>query len=302
MHSQAPLIPDRTSHAYLRDMPAFLKFTNVITRHTFCLCYSVMTGEHKCCKTLCNGKTSRGSNPARPYQVVVAATRDMGIGKDGKLPWNLPSDLRYFKELTTTTSTPGKRNAVIMGRKTWESIPQKYRPLPGRLNIVLTRSGKFEGVKPEDLVMCRDLPLALKLLAEPPYSLAVERVFVIGGGQVLREALNAPGCQAIHLTDIETNFDCDTFIPRIDASLFCKWCSTGPMVENNIRFSFVTFVHGSISSEESSSSLTDIKCATSIDPELIRRKQSGFNCLKQVQEIIATPNTGKWGDFAGVSL
>jgi len=154
-------------------MPAFSKFVNVNRRRPFC-------------KTLRNGETDIGSNLARPYQVVVAATRDMGIGKDGRLPWTLPSDLRYFKELTTITSTPGKRNAVIMGRKTWESIPQKYRPLPGRLNVVLTRSGKLEATKSEDLVICRDLPLALKLLAEPPYSPAVEKVFVIGGGQVLR--------------------------------------------------------------------------------------------------------------------
>jgi len=97
-----------------------------------------MTGEHKFCKTLRSGEADIGFNLARHYQVVAAATRDMSIGKDGSLPWTLPSNLRYSKELTTTTSTPGKRNVVIMGRKTWESIPQKYRPLPGRLNVVLT--------------------------------------------------------------------------------------------------------------------------------------------------------------------
>uniref|UniRef100_A0A7C9ECN4 dihydrofolate reductase n=1 Tax=Opuntia streptacantha TaxID=393608 RepID=A0A7C9ECN4_OPUST len=276
-HSQAALIPYRISHAYRLEMPAFSKFVNVNRRHPFC-------------KTLRNGETDIGSNLARPYQVVVAATRDMGIGKDGRLPWTLPSDLRYFKELTTTTSTPGKRNAVIMGRKTWESIPPKYRPLPGRLNVVLTRSGKLEATKSVDLVICRDLPLALKLLAEPPHSPAVEKVFVIGGGQVLRDALNAPGCEAIHLTDIETNFDCDTFIPHIDSSVFHKWCSTGPVVENDIRFSFVTYIHSRISSEESFPSPADIKCDGNIDPELMRKKRSEFSCLKQVQEIIATAN------------
>ena len=58
----------------------------------------------------------------------------------GSLPWNLPGDLRYFKELTSRTADPAKRNAVIMGRKTWESIPPKFRPLPGRVNVVLSRS------------------------------------------------------------------------------------------------------------------------------------------------------------------
>jgi dihydrofolate reductase/thymidylate synthase len=57
----------------------------------------------------------------------------------GSLPWSLPGDLKYFRELTQRTSDPAKQNAVIMGRKTWESIPVKFRPLAGRINVVLTR-------------------------------------------------------------------------------------------------------------------------------------------------------------------
>ena len=133
-----------------------------------------------------NGDVDVGADNQRTYQVVVAATRDMGIGKDGKLPWRLPSDLKFFKELTMTTSDPGKKNAVVMGRKTWESIPPKYRPLPGRLNVVLTRSGNFDIATAEDVVTCGNIPSALKLLAESPYSLSIERVFIIGGGQILR--------------------------------------------------------------------------------------------------------------------
>jgi len=133
-----------------------------------------------------NGDVDVGADNQRTYQVVVAATRDMGIGKDGKLPWRLPSDLKFFKELTMTTSDPGKKNAVVMGRKTWESIPPKYRPLPGRLNVVLARSGNFDIATAEDVVTCGNIPSALKLLAESPYSLSIERVFIIGGGQILR--------------------------------------------------------------------------------------------------------------------
>lgn len=59
----------------------------------------------------------------------------------GTLPWSIPGDLRYFKELTSRTADPGKQNAVIMGRRTWESLPPKFRPLPGRLNVVLSRNG-----------------------------------------------------------------------------------------------------------------------------------------------------------------
>jgi len=71
---------------------------------------------------------------------VVATERSRGIGKDGGLPWKLPGDMAYFKALTSTTRDGKRVNAVVMGRKTWDSIPDKFRPLPGRLNVVLSRS------------------------------------------------------------------------------------------------------------------------------------------------------------------
>lgn len=133
-----------------------------------------------------NGNGNGLPDPRRTYQVVVAATRDMGIGKDGKLPWNLPSDLKIFKEITVKTSDPGKKNAVLMGRKTWESIPVEKRPLPGRLNVVLTRSGSFDIATAENVLICGSVASALELLAAAPYCLSIEKVFVIGGGEILR--------------------------------------------------------------------------------------------------------------------
>lgn len=125
-------------------------------------------------------------DPRRTYQVVVAATRTMGIGKDGKLPWSLPSDLKFFKDVTMSTSDPAKKNAVVMGRKTWESIPLEHRPLTGRLNVVLTRSGSFDIATAENVLICGSLVSALELLASSPYCLSIERVFLIGGGEILR--------------------------------------------------------------------------------------------------------------------
>lgn len=135
---------------------------------------------------LSNGNGNAHSTPQRTYQVVVAATRNMGIGKEGKLPWRLPSDLKFFKGITGTTSDPSRKNAVIMGRKTWESIPLEYRPLPGRLNVVLTRSGSFDIATAENVVICGSLGSALQLLAASPYGLSIENVFVIGGGEIFR--------------------------------------------------------------------------------------------------------------------
>ena len=81
----------------------------------------------------------------RNFQLVVACTRQWGIGKAGTMPWKLKLDVAYFKALTTRTADPQKQNAVIMGRKTWESIPTKFRPLAGRINVVLSRAPLFAG-------------------------------------------------------------------------------------------------------------------------------------------------------------
>ncbi|KAI4318635.1 hypothetical protein MLD38_032312 [Melastoma candidum] len=188
----------------------------------------------------CNGSVP--SSALRSYQIVVAATRAMGIGKNGKLPWRLPSDLKFFKNLTLTTVETGKRNAIIMGRKTWESIPLDYRPLSGRLNVVLTRSGNLGIGAAENVIKCGSLSSALELLASSPYRSSIERVFVIGGGEIFREALNGPRCDAIHFTDVETPLECDTFMPEIDMSMFHPWYSSFPTEEKDIRYSFITYV------------------------------------------------------------
>ena len=77
----------------------------------------------------------------RKFHVVVAASLpEFGIGFEGKLPWRIAEDMKHFKQITSQTVDKNKQNAVIMGRKTWESIPSKFRPLPDRLNVVLTRN------------------------------------------------------------------------------------------------------------------------------------------------------------------
>ena len=79
----------------------------------------------------------------RPLNCIVAVSQNMGIGKDGNLPWPpLRNEFRYFQRMTTVSSVEGKQNLVIMGRKTWLSIPEKNRPLKDRINIVLSRELK----------------------------------------------------------------------------------------------------------------------------------------------------------------
>ncbi|KAK8447687.1 hypothetical protein SEVIR_8G128200v4 [Setaria viridis] len=225
-----------------------------------------------------NGDSQSG--PQRNYQVVVAATRDMGIGKDGVLPWKLLGDLKFFKEVTLSTSDPAKKNAVIMGRKTWESIPVKSRPLPGRLNVILTRSGSFDFATVENVVICGSMKSALELLASTPYCVSIEKVFVIGGGQVLREYLNGPACEAIHLTDVQSSIECDTFIPPIDFSVFQPWYSSFPVVESNIRHSFVTFVRVRKSLEETH--VSNGKESTEVDTKNDKFETENFSFLPKM--------------------
>ncbi|PPS05946.1 hypothetical protein GOBAR_AA14713 [Gossypium barbadense] len=248
-----------------------------------------------------NGNGNVQPEPRRTYQIVVAATKDWGIGKDGKLPWKLPSDLKFFKDVTLTTSDSGKKNAVIMGRKTWESIPLQYRPLPGRLNVVLTRSGSFDIATAENVVICGSMTSALELLAASPYCLSIEKVFVIGGGQIF-ESLNAAGCDAIHITEIETSIECDTFMPAIDSSVFQPWYSSFPVVENNIRYCFATYVRVRTFAVEHFSQDCDQVLDNKLDsskfeiqnfsflPKMIFEKHEEYLYLNMIQDIISEGN------------
>ena len=99
----------------------------------------------------------------RPFSVVVAACKQTrGIGAGGKLPWRLRGDMQYFKQLTRSTRNASKRNAVIMGRKTWQSIPEKLRPLADRLNVVISASLSRSDV-PDSVVLAGSLEDALSM-------------------------------------------------------------------------------------------------------------------------------------------
>ncbi|CAA7044797.1 unnamed protein product [Microthlaspi erraticum] len=191
----------------------------------------------------CSNVQSRVSVARRSYQVVIAATRDMGLGMNMKLPWDLPLEYRFFQDVTTKTSDPKKRNATIMGRKSWEATPLEIRPLPGRLNIVLSKSCCLNiDMIDENVLVCSSMESALELLATKPYYFSIEKVFVIGGGDLLRDYMNAPSCDAIHLTEVDISVPCDTFAPRVDTCLYRPWYSSFPIMENGTRYSFNTYV------------------------------------------------------------
>lgn len=150
------------------------------------------------------------------FSVMVACLSNGGIGSKGTIPWYLSNDLKYFQRITTS-APKGKINAVIMGRKTWESLPK--RPLKDRLNVVISNSITGNDIAPEgNIVVAPSLHHALEHLTSISESyLALHEIFVIGGGQLYRTALTHPDCRKIYVTHIQcfsdVKVDCDTFFP-----------------------------------------------------------------------------------------
>jgi len=146
-----------------------------------------------------------------PFDIVVAADEGNGIGKDGEIQWRLPGDLRFLKRKTTEVREAGKRNAVIMGRKTWETIPAKWQPLPKRLNVVVTRRPDYDA--PEGVIVAHSLPQAVEAAGAMN---DVESVFVLGGGEIYRLAVEMEALRHVYLTRVEGTFPADARFPALD--------------------------------------------------------------------------------------
>jgi dihydrofolate reductase len=162
------------------------------------------------------------------FDVVVAADQAWGIGKDNALPWpKLRGDLRHFKRITSTASE-GRKNAIVMGRKTWESKEVDRRPLPNRINVVVSRS---EQVVPPGVILVHSLDEAL---AVPD----AETIFVVGGAGLLIDALAHPDLRYIYLTRVDGDFECDIKMPDLDAAGFVKTTWEGELraEEYEIRY------------------------------------------------------------------
>lgn len=128
--------------------------------------------------------------------LIWAEARDGIIGAGGTMPWHVPEDLAHFKAVTLGTP-------VIMGRRTWESFPARFRPLPGRRNIVVTRNAQWADAGAERAGSLDD---ALALAAE------ADTVWVIGGGQVYREAIGR--ADVLEVTELDLDVDGDTRAPE----------------------------------------------------------------------------------------
>jgi dihydrofolate reductase len=173
--------------------------------------------------------------------IIAAMSENRVIGKDNDLPWSIKEDLKHFRDLT-------RGWPCVMGRKTWESLPK--RPLPGRLNIIISRSMNVEDASPAaGLGTCKDRPAGaagiaeaadadIKVFSALPSAIAFckdyEKIFICGGGSIYREAIHL--ANRIELTLIRQNYDGDVFFPEIDPAIWAK-----TKTEDFDNFSFVSY-------------------------------------------------------------
>ncbi|KAJ2644440.1 dihydrofolate reductase [Coemansia sp. RSA 1694] len=198
--------------------------------------------------------------------IAAAAAKNNGIGANYAIPWRLPKDMKYFNRVTTAMThhhpSPGAMNACIMGRKTWESFPDPFRPLPNRYNIVVTSN---PDLIPKGTAHSITVPSFAAALAhidtlnnssssnEQPM---IDRVFIVGGGRIYQEAMETPGHHVqILITRVDfPNADiCDAFFPPIDAGRFTLQphqrlvdvatfdVSSGVQTESGINYEFLLY-------------------------------------------------------------
>ena len=137
-------------------------------------------------------------------KLIVAVDEENGIWKDGKLAWNIVKDMKHFKNTTIWNW----KNAVIMGRKTWESLPEKYKPLWERINVILSRAF-VEGKKEWQIYKYWSLIQAIEAVKTQN---EIEDIFIIWGAEIYNLALEQMLVQELYITHVMWNFSCDTFL------------------------------------------------------------------------------------------
>lgn len=188
------------------------------------------------------------------FSIIAACNAEGGIGRNNAIPWKIKADLKYFSDVTRSTSTSSMitnkhKNIVIMGRKTWESLGKK--PLPGRINMVIS-SQLQEGSGGGSVFFSTSLQRALQTIKLVWDNNIHQEVFVIGGEQLYKAAITMPECTKVYLTQVHSRIadkayiqQCDTFFPKdIMAQLFHeteeskqnKW-----LYENEWMYRFAVF-------------------------------------------------------------
>ncbi|MSR88273.1 MAG: dihydrofolate reductase [Candidatus Margulisbacteria bacterium] len=149
--------------------------------------------------------------------LVAAFDQNRGLGINSQMAWHIKEDLQHFRTLTTTCK-PNTQNLVIMGRITWDSLPDAFRPLPHRLNVVISRNQNL--IIPNVLVKnsLQDLLAELPTLCRIH---SIDQIFVIGGSQLYTQIIQLPLCTTLYLTEIHSTITCDAYFPDFQNRFYC---------------------------------------------------------------------------------
>jgi dihydrofolate reductase/thymidylate synthase len=218
------------------------------------------------------------SNFSDTLNLIVAHTFDKnGIGKDGSMPWSIPEDLEHFKELTTRSGDDGNNfNIVIMGRKTWESIPAKFKPLRGRYNVVLSNDENYRKVNNDEYAYKINIQhnlgvffttwnnffnsssnggnseyisvqqaILFRLHYDTQSSRDVSFIYhIIGGEQIYKKAIESGLTLRIYATEIYSKLECDTFFPQVPGSVITEASEFKQSQKEGHWYRFITSIRG----------------------------------------------------------
>jgi len=154
--------------------------------------------------------------------MIVAVAENLVIGKDYNLVWHLPDDMQFFKKTTAN-------HHVIMGRKNYESIPPKWRPLPNRHNIIVTRNKNLT-ISGVDVVYSIDAAIQIARVA------GESEVFIIGGGEIFAQSMDITN--RIYYTDVKASFEGDTYFPSIDPNIWKEISRVPHSIDNKHEYAF----------------------------------------------------------------
>ena len=160
--------------------------------------------------------------------MIVAKANDNAIGKDNDMIWHLPDDLKYFKDKT-------RNHHILMGRKNFDSLGEKYQPLPNRINIVITRNENWQH---DGTVVFHNIQDGIKYAKENKE----EELFIIGGGQIYEQGLNY--ADRLYITEVNAEYpDADAFFPKIDKSNWKEISSKYHSKDEKHKFDFTYKVY-----------------------------------------------------------
>jgi dihydrofolate reductase len=159
--------------------------------------------------------------------IIVAASTNNVIGKENGLPWRLPTDMKFFRDKTIG-------HTVIMGRKSWDSIPAKYRPLPNRINVVMSRD---ESLKLDCDLVSSNLQKVIDYFTEQSSD---DELFIIGGGELYKQAF--PIATRVYLTRVLAEVDGDTYLEGFNPQEWTLASTSEVLTENGFEFVFEEYV------------------------------------------------------------